>query len=143
MKNLFKLTAFAVITILLYQCTGTRNGMLVQGKDPFKPWNYQLWIQRNDLEYIGTVTDSIRFTNYLGIPFLSSNKDFRVTKRISYPGSGIEIGNPYLSRVLYYMHEQKPDADIIIPTKILTKRHRLFLGSRRSITVVGKAYKIK
>jgi hypothetical protein len=132
----------SVLLGVFSSCTGIRSNMLVQGKDPFKSWEFNLWFQRQDLEELGMVSDSIQYSNYLGIRFLSSNKDFRYTKRISYPTSGI-LFDPYLSRVLYYLHEKQPNADIIIPTKVITKTQRLFLGSRNTVTVVGKAYKLK
>jgi hypothetical protein len=128
------------LAYLLSSCVGTRSGMLVQGKSPLTPWNYQLLFQRGDLTEVGEVADSIKFTTYLGI--INSNKDFRFTKRISFPGAP-SIGNRNLSRVLYYMYEKTPTSDIIIPTKVITKKERLFLGSRKTITVIGKAYKIK
>jgi hypothetical protein len=136
----------AATVSLLYACTGIRHNVLVQGKDPEQRWNYNLWFQRNDLEALGVVKDSIEYTNYFGL--INSHKDYRVTKRVEYPGfSGINVNNgifgDYTGRVLYKLYEKSPDADIIIPTKIIRKKQILFLGSRRSIVIVGKAYKLK
>lgn len=127
----------------MYSCTGIRHTVLVQGKDPEQRWSYNLWFQRSDLEYMGEVKDSLLFTNYLGL--INSSKDFRVTKRVIYPSTFVPQGifGDYTTRVLYKLYEQKPDADIIIPTKIIRKKQILFGGSRRSITVVGKAYRLK
>jgi hypothetical protein len=140
LKNLSNIVLLTGLTGLLSSCVGTRSGMLVQGKSPLTPWNYQLWFQRSDLTEVGEVADSIKFTTYLGL--INSDKDFRFTKRITFPGAPL-VGNAYLSRVLYYLYEKNPKADIIIPTKVITKKERLFLGSKKTITVIGKAYRIK
>jgi hypothetical protein len=128
--------------LLFSSCVGTRSDLLVQGKNPAAGWQYNFWLQRSDLEELGEVSDSIRYTSYLGINLLGSNKDFRNTKRIAFPASGISLDS-YLSRVMYRLYEKSPNADIIIPTRIITRKERLFLGSRKVVSVTGKAYKIK
>ena len=130
----------------LESCTGVRSRMFVQGKSPFRSWDYHLMFQRNDLLELGSVSDSLHYTTYFGL--IHTNKDYRYTKRIMYPGIGGHLfqgfnGHGYISRVLYSLHEKQPDADIIIPVKVITKKQKMFLGSRKTITVIGKAYKFK
>lgn len=131
------------MVLVTFNCTGVRHTMLVQGKDPHQSWNYSLWFQRSDMELVGTITDSLTYTTYFGL--INSNKDYRVTKRVVYPGTLAPTGifGNYNTRVLYKLYEQKPDADIIIPVKIITRKEKMFLGSRKTLTMVGKAYKLK
>jgi len=119
-------------------CTINRKGMVSA------PVNIQVNLTMDDLEYVGEVTGTASQNYFLGLPF-GGRKYYR-----GQTASGL-IGLPFVlphlrrevANATYDALMQKPDADFVLPFSAEEKRSILFLGSKRTVTVKGKAFKIK
>ena len=117
---------------------------------------YQLQFRTSDLELLGDLKGEITYSEYFGL-FTTNNRSFVVIGNDSittpavqslYYGNGLNLNLPvgdqrYVSRLLYELQKSKPEAEIIVPVFVVKESQNMFLGSRRTITVKAKAYKIK
>lgn len=134
-----KYSFFFVATALVFlvsSCTSYRKAT------PVSTMNTQVNFSMDDLEYIGDVTGTSTQSYVLGIPVGGR----RWTRGVGIFPVGIPQGfatNRGTRNALYDALMQKPDADFILPISFEQKRNNSFLGSKRTVIVRAKAFKIK
>lgn len=128
---------FAGLLLLATSCTTYRKAANTA------PVNVQMNITMSDVDYVGEVTGSATQSYVLGLP-LGGRRYY--TAQVGVSGGSILsaiVGDRGLSNALYDAMQQKPDADFFMPINMEVKRNQMFLGSKRTYSVKGKAFKIK
>lgn len=130
---------FAGLLLLASSCTMNRKSM--QGA----PLSVQMNITMSDLEYVGDVTGTSTQSYVLGIPYggkryYSSSVDYFPASQFAIPFLGSNRG---MNNAMYDAMKQRPDADFVIPFNVEEVVHQEFLGSKRTLTIKAKAFKIK
>lgn len=133
MKKVFLL--LAVISLALASCTTINKGT------PVVPMNLQINISMDDLEYIGEATGTSVQNYVLGMPIGGRKNKTAVSKISSINISS--IWNRGFNNAMYNALQSKPDADFIIPISYEETKDQMFLGSKRTLIVKTKAFKIK
>ena len=135
MKRHSYLFIIAFLTILVSSCTVSRKST------PVSTFNSQVNFTMDDLEYIGDVTGTSTQSYVLGIPV--GGRRYTVGA-LNYPAGIVGIGaNRGINNALYDALKSKPDADFILPVSFESTRNVAFLGSRVTITVRAKVFRIK
>jgi len=127
------LILLAVVTFAS-SCTIRRNSITTA------PVNMQLNVTTSDLEYVGDVTGSATQTYLLGLPV--GGRRYH-TANVGYAGQVLPNADRGLHNALYDALQSKPDADFVIPFAVSQQVNKLFLGSKRTYNVRGKAFKLK
>ena len=120
----------------------------------YTPDRVQLNLSMDNLEHLGDIEIGVHYSQYLGfirvidkingVPY-----DGKVIHRANYIGctgaanavSG--CSNTILSRALYKVFNEYPEADYIVISNEKCEIARLFLGSEVTVSANVKAYKLK
>jgi hypothetical protein len=108
----------------------------------------------DNFEHLGDTEISVKYNQYIGfirVIETINNKpyDKQVIHRTNYVGgtgtSNASSGcsNAVLSRALYKVFDEYPDADYIFISNEKSQITRLFLGSEVAVSAKVKAYKLK
>ena len=132
-KITYLLAGFILITAS--SCT-TYNKMVT-----VTPINTQVNLTMSDLDYVGEVTGTATQNYVLGLPY--GGRRYYVGSVGQGMLGGIVPTDRAVANATYDALMQKPDADFVMPFAAETKTQRQFLGSRKTITIRAKAFKIK
>ena len=132
-KISYLLAGFILITAS--SCT-TYNKMVTS-----TPINTQVNLTLSDLDYVGEVTGTATQSYVLGLPY--GGRRYYVGSVGQGALGGIVPTDRAVANATYDALMQKPDADFVMPFSAETKTQRQFLGSRKTITIRAKAFKIK
>ena len=119
-----------------------------------KPVRGYLKLNMDNFEHLGDTEISVKYNQYIGfirVIETINNKpyDKQVIHRTNYVGgTGISnassgCSNAVLSRALYKVFDEYPDADYIFISNEKSQITRLFLGSEVAVSAKVKAYKLK
>lgn len=128
MKKLIYL--FVGVALLASSCSTTKKSI------PGAALNVQVNLDMDDLDYIGEVTGTAEQRYVLKMP-MGGRKYY-----IGVIGNGFAVDRA-MNNALYDALLTKPDADFILPVSVETKSTYVFLGSKKKVTIKGKAFKIK
>ncbi|HOV11893.1 MAG TPA: hypothetical protein PLT47_01495 [Bacteroidales bacterium] len=131
MKKIFLLLAI----LSLASCTTIKKGT------PVTPMNLQVNLNMDDLQYIGEATGTSTQNYLLGIPYGGRKHRTAVAKISSLNISG--LWNRGFNNAMYDALKSQPDADFVIPISFEETRDQMFLGSKRTLVIKTKAFKIK
>lgn len=136
--------SFLMMVFLFSSCSGLRQYSKVNSLD-FTPNEVRLHMDMSNYDLLGESTITVDFRTYLG--FIKTidkvnDKDynFREVKTVNLIGSRISKD---LSKALYKVVEQYPEADYYVPVYEKNETYHMFLGKATKKTMVVKAYKLK
>ncbi|HNW90409.1 MAG TPA: hypothetical protein PKN48_12150 [Bacteroidales bacterium] len=133
MKKIFLL--LAVLSLALTSCTTIKKGT------PVTPMSLQINLNMDDLEYIGEATGTSTQNYVLGIPYGGRKYKTAVAKFSSINLQS--LWNRGFNNAMYDALQSKPDADFVLPISFEETKDQAFLGSKRTLIVKTKAFKIK
>jgi hypothetical protein len=97
----------------------------------------------DDLDYLGEVTGTAVQHYVLGIPYGRTSYNYGVVYN-QFMGLQVQIPHKRVySQALFNAISTRPDADFILPMASETKTNFMFLGRKETVTLKGKAFKIK
>lgn len=131
MKKLFLLLA----VLSLASCTMIKKGT------PVTPMSMQVNLSMDDLEYIGVATGTSTQNYFIGIPYGGRKNKSAVAKMSSLNISS--LWNRGFNNAMFDALNSQPDADFVIPISFEETKDQMFLGSKRTLVVKTKAFKIK
>lgn len=140
MRSYYKIFLLVVITGLLASC----STLTVRSTSrPTVNMQAQFNFSMEDLEYVGEVKGTATQSYLLGIPIGGRRKHYGV---VGMAGGG--LFNLYnkdraFNNALYDALNSKPDADFILPVSMNVEKHKLFLGSKVTLSVRAKVFKLK
>jgi hypothetical protein len=114
----------------------------------FLPDIIKLDLTSNNVEFIGEMDISVKYSQYIGIfKIFELINDKEVSKRtvnytVLYGKHNLPL-SPILERALYDVYIKYPDADFVVPAYVIEEQQNLFLGKKIKKTARIKAYKIK
>ncbi len=120
----------------LSSCTITKQST------PTAPVHVQVNLSMDNLEYIGEVSGTSTQSYVLSIPIGGRKYTAGVASSQSMLNLSM-LQTRGMNNAMYDALKSKPDADFILPVSVESKKQQMFLGSRETITVKGKAFKIK
>lgn len=136
MKRIYILLS-ALVIFGMSSCT------IHQKTIPSASINAQVNLTMSDLEYVGEVSGTSTQSYFLFIPTGGRKYYVAATTPQSIFGPSNVPLNRGVQNALYDALQQKPDADFVLPMSVETTRNQMFLGSKRTVTVRAKAFKIK
>jgi len=131
MKKIFLLLT---VVMLFASCTTTKKAT------PTSPINFQINLDLNDLDFIGEATGTSTQNYVLGIP-IGGRKYKSGTTNTGF-GSGILSGRGF-NNAMYDALKSYPDADFVLPISYEKVRDQMFMGSKVTLIIKTKAFKIK
>jgi hypothetical protein len=134
MKKTFLLFS-TFVAILLFASSCTVHNRTTMGA----PLEARVNFTTADLEYVGEVTGTSTQYYVLGIPYGGRRYYTASTGGLALP---VSTDRGY-NNALYDALGQKPDADFVLPISSESTINRSFLGSKVTITIRAKAFKIK
>ena len=138
--NLMKIIAIALFSVLLTSC-GSLLGIREERSFKVAPNNSNMRFNTSmsDLKYLGDVTGTLTYTEYLGFIKIYNNN---TTKKSYLYVNGYSL-NSWTSRILYDNMGQYEDAELIMPIVVQENSMKMILGRKVTTTVKAKVYKFK
>jgi hypothetical protein len=130
MKKIF----FLLAVILLASCTTTRKST------PTTSMNFQINLNIDNLVYIGDATGTSTQNYVLGIPIGGRKYKAGVSNQFNLISM---LHMRSYNNAMYDALMSKPDADFILPISYEETTVQMFLGSKVTLTLKTKAFKIK
>ena len=131
------------IILITLVVLGMSSCTIQQKTIPSASINAQVNLTMNDLDYVGEVSGTSTQSYFLFIPYGGRKYHVAATTPQSIFGPSNLPLNRGVQNAIYDALQQKPDADFVLPMSIETTRNQMFLGSRRTVKVRAKAFKIK
>ena len=138
MKRIKILIIIPFLLLMITSCSIYKKSV------PASPFNTQINISMQDLEYLGEITGTSTQSYFLGIAY--GGQKYHYAAAIlpgQVLGLGFNVKNRGFNNALYEALMQKPDADFIMPIASEVVSHRMFLGREETIKISAKAFKIK
>ena len=135
--KLFKLSSIIIFSVILTSCLGIRE----ERSFKVSPNNSNIRFNTGmaDLKYLGDVTGTLTYTEYLGFIKIYNNN---TTKKSFLYINGFSLSS-WSSRILYDNMGQYEDAELIMPIVVQENSMKMILGRKVTTTVKAKVYKFK
>lgn len=143
-----RLLLIGLVSILLLSFSSCGGYRQVSGAKTFTDASYRVNTSINDYKLLGTVEVSVEWRTYFGMYEVIdkvNGEDFnpREEKVVALGGvfQPMTLDNN-ISKAMYKVLEQYPDADYYVPVCTKLEIEKLFLGKHSVETVKVKAYKL-
>ena len=137
MKTIYYLIFVFAGMVIFSSCTITRQSI------PTAPVHVQINLNMDNLEYVGDVVGTSTQSYVLKIPIGGRKYTAGVAAAQSSFVNMSLIHSRGMNNAMFDAMKSKPDADFLMPVSIESKKQQMFLGCRETITIKGKAFKIK
>ena len=127
----------ACISVMLSSCLGIREERLYHNSPNNS--NLRFNTDLNDLVFLGNITGTLTYSQYLGFITVYNNNS---TKKTFLYANGFGLSS-WSSRILYDNIGKYEDAELIMPIMVQENTQKMFLGSKVTVTIKAKVYKFK